>query len=299
MEQPGSLLVAGRRQLRTIFQATETGDSGHHHSREELHGGDIFLIEGMWFRREYFEDTQGATKLSKRCHQDRTHSEMSARRQIHVAVGFSVVADQNFTCSYTIGGEADIGLQADPYVRSGTPRARPTDDLGAFAQCDRGPGRSGERDSFFGNDVDTRLEVQLTKIGSPTSRCCGCMDGSALSHTKMMSPEERVCGGESGFTLRLDGQNWHCLQKRAYKLIEFGVGDEVSGLLSTEGTAQYTRETEDGVAAAGEAVWSVIFADQFTLNAEDGHLQREKARLTRSHRASHRSHVFEQMHGKK
>jgi hypothetical protein len=59
-------------------------------------------------------------------------------------------------------------------------------------------------------------------------------------------------------------------------MIQLGVGDEVSGLLKEQRSAQHARESEQNVAAAGEAIRLAVGTDHFALHAECGGLQRYK-----------------------
>jgi len=56
-------------------------------------------------------------------------------------------------------------------------------------------------------------------------------------------------------------------QQVADQTIEFGIGDEVGGLLA-KGSAENTGKTEQRGISASQAIGAVIGGDQFTLDAE-------------------------------
>jgi len=62
----------------------------------------------------------------------------------------------------------------------------------------------------------------------------------------------------------------------AHKTVEFCIGDEMSGLLMTKGSAQNSGEAEQRIASAGETVRSVAGTDQFALDTKRGGLERHK-----------------------
>ena len=62
----------------------------------------------------------------------------------------------------------------------------------------------------------------------------------------------------------------------AHKTVEFCIGDEMSGLLMTKGSAQNSGEAEQRIASAGEAVRSVAGTDQFALDAKCSGLKRDE-----------------------
>src|SRR5580704_898626 len=65
-------------------------------------------------------------------------------------------------------------------------------------------------------------------------------------------------------------------QQVADEVVEFGVEDQVRGLLVEQRSAEHAGQAEQRVAAAGQAIGLAVGADQLTLNAECGGLQRDK-----------------------
>ena len=65
-------------------------------------------------------------------------------------------------------------------------------------------------------------------------------------------------------------------QQIAHQIVEFHVGDEMRGLLVAQRAPKHARKTEQGMAAAGQAVRLGVGADQLTLHAEGSGLQRDK-----------------------
>ena len=62
----------------------------------------------------------------------------------------------------------------------------------------------------------------------------------------------------------------------ADQAVEFGVGNEVRGLLVAQGAAEHARKTDQRAAAAGQAVGLAVGADQLTLDAECGGLREDE-----------------------
>ncbi len=62
----------------------------------------------------------------------------------------------------------------------------------------------------------------------------------------------------------------------ADEAIEFGIGDEVRGLLVAQRSTEHAREAEQSGIAAGQAIWAAISANQFALNAKCGGLKRDE-----------------------
>jgi hypothetical protein len=71
-------------------------------------------------------------------------------------------------------------------------------------------------------------------------------------------------------------------QQIADQTVEFGIGDEVSGLLMAKGSSENAGETEQGVTAASQAIGPVIGGDQFTLDAKRSRLKRNKMNVLES-----------------
>ena len=65
-------------------------------------------------------------------------------------------------------------------------------------------------------------------------------------------------------------------QQIANQIVEFGVGDQVRGLLVAERSTKDARKSEQRMAAAGWANGLAVVADQLALDAERGRLQRDK-----------------------
>src|SRR5258708_30998790 len=63
----------------------------------------------------------------------------------------------------------------------------------------------------------------------------------------------------------------------AHKNVEFCIGDEMSGLLMTKGSAQNSGEAEQRIASAGEADRSVAGTDQLALDTKRGRLERHES----------------------
>src|SRR6202034_831509 len=62
----------------------------------------------------------------------------------------------------------------------------------------------------------------------------------------------------------------------AHEAVEFGIGDQVSGLLVAQRSTENTRKAEQRRVAAGEAIRTAVGADQFALDAKSGGLQRNE-----------------------
>jgi hypothetical protein len=60
------------------------------------------------------------------------------------------------------------------------------------------------------------------------------------------------------------------------QVVQFHVGDEMGGLLVAQRSSEHARKTEQGMAAAGQAIRLGVGADQLTLHAESSGLQRDK-----------------------
>jgi len=60
------------------------------------------------------------------------------------------------------------------------------------------------------------------------------------------------------------------------RTVEFGIGDEMSGLLVTQRSTQNSAKGLRAKYAAGQAIRAVVGADQFALDAEGGGLQRDE-----------------------
>jgi len=68
----------------------------------------------------------------------------------------------------------------------------------------------------------------------------------------------------------------------AHEAVEFGVGDEVGGLLVQQRSTEHARQSDQSVASAGQAVRLAIGTDQLTLDTECGGLQRDKTDVLKS-----------------
>jgi hypothetical protein len=64
----------------------------------------------------------------------------------------------------------------------------------------------------------------------------------------------------------------HGAQQVANEVIQLHVGDEMGGLLVAQRSAQNARQTEQGVAAACQAIGLAVSADHLALDAECGGL---------------------------
>ena len=68
----------------------------------------------------------------------------------------------------------------------------------------------------------------------------------------------------------------HGAQQIAYQAVEFGVSDQVRGLLMPQSSAENARQAKQSGIAAGQAIGPTIRADQFALNAKCGGLKRDE-----------------------
>src|SRR5512132_3292487 len=96
--------------------------------------------------------------------QDGASAQSAGTRQVDARIRFCIVTEQYFTGSNTVGGQAAIRLQSHTNIGCGAPRACLTDDLVAFAECNGGTCRSGERLGFFSNDADSWLQIKFSRV---------------------------------------------------------------------------------------------------------------------------------------
>ena len=68
----------------------------------------------------------------------------------------------------------------------------------------------------------------------------------------------------------------------ADKTVEFGIGDEMGGLLVAKSSAQNTGEAEQRRVATGQAGCSAVGADQFALDAKRRRLKRNEVNVFES-----------------
>ncbi len=146
------------------MEAGDAGDGRDHHAGEQLHGGDVFFVEGAGRCREHFEDAESAAIVTQRADQDGADAEASATGEIDAGVAFGVVAEHDFAGADGFGGDAGFGLQANTEVGSGASGAGAADDFIAGAQSDGGAGGAGKMLGALGDGADGGLEIQLASV---------------------------------------------------------------------------------------------------------------------------------------
>ena len=164
-----------------------------------MHGRNVFLVESVRLRREHFEHSQGSPHLAKWSYQDRANTEVAAGGEIDAAIVLGVVAQENFAGPHTIGGQSAVGLETHADVRGGAAGTGAADDLSSLAQGNGGACGAGQGDRFLGDDVDARLKIEFSGVGSPAARS----GRHRPARTQVMTSQKRVSGSESGFLFLL------------------------------------------------------------------------------------------------
>src|ERR1019366_4300394 len=248
----------------------------------------IALVEGPRGRGQHFENAQGAAVVTQRRYQNRADSETAATGQVYAWVTLGVVTKHNLAGAHRFGGDAGVGLQTNPEVRSSSTGAGPAHDFIPGSQSDGRSGGAGQMPGAFGNRADSRLKMQFRR-----------MDLGFVTQGHGPETGDGMCGvGDA--KLAAQGQRWHTdmightenlsfrhrAQQIAHEVVEFNVGDEMRSLLVAHRPAQHTGKTEQGMTPARQAIGPAVIADQFTLHAESGRLQRDKIDILES-RAVH------------
>src|SRR5580700_7118660 len=142
----------------------QPGHGGHHDTRQQLHGRDVAMVEGVGHRGQHLKQAKGAAIVAKRGDENGAGSQPAAAGEVHARIGFGVVTKKNFPGAQTFGGKAGVGLQVDAEVGSSAASARAANDLTPVAKRDGGAGGASERLSALGNDVDSRLKFQFVGV---------------------------------------------------------------------------------------------------------------------------------------
>ncbi len=107
------------------------------------------------------EDTQRAAVMPQGRDEDGADTETAAAGKIDSRISFGIVTEHDFAGADGFGGNAGIGLQADPEVGSGASGAGAAHDFVAGAQGDGGTGGSGQMLGAFGDGADRGLEIKF------------------------------------------------------------------------------------------------------------------------------------------
>jgi len=195
------------------------------------------------------------------------------------------VAQHNFAGADGFGGDAGIGLQADAEIGSGAASAGAADDLVAGTKSDRGAGSAGEMLSTFCDGTDGGLEIQFSGanvdlLSEMFSGMDGAKAGSGMGRigdAKLAAKRGRghasvMVGNVREFIVQ-DAWIGDGTQEVADQTVEFGISDEVSGLLMAQGSAENAGKTEQRGIAASQAIGPAIGGDQFTLDAKGSRLK--------------------------
>lgn len=235
------------------------------------------MVEGMGKGGEHFEDTESPAEMAQGSRENGANAETAAGSKVDFRIALGVVAENDFAGADAVGGDAGIGLETDAKVWSGASGTSAANDFCAVAQGDGCTAGAGESLSALGDDAYGRFEVDGLGLDFGVAnqnvpwrgnRCC--VDGAGVMTRRSHHGKRRrdaIARGWSG----------HGTKKFANQAIEFGVGNEMSGLLIAEGSAENAGEAQDGAASAGKAMGSIVFADQLTLNAKHRSLQFDEA----------------------
>ena len=96
-----------------------------------------------------------------------------------------------------------------------------------------------------------------------------------VGDAKLAALSQRGHAGAIG-SHRQDFRVRHGTQQIAHEVVEFDIGNEVRGLLVAQRSAEHARKSEQGMAAASQAIGLAVGADQLTLDTKCGGLQRDK-----------------------
>jgi len=143
------------------------------------------------------------------------------------------VAEHDLAGSDGLGGDAGIGLEADTEIGSSSSGAGPADDLVAGAQGDGSTGGAGEVLGTFGDGADGGLEIELGGMNfnffaqgdGPKAGRGMCRIGYAQLTTQRQRRHAGVIG------IFEDVRIGNGSQQISDEIVEFGVGNEMSGLL--------------------------------------------------------------------
>ena len=75
----------------------QAGHCGHHDARQQLHGRDVAVIEGIRSGREDFEQAQRSPEMTERRDQDRSGAQPATAGEVDARVRFCIVAEKNFS----------------------------------------------------------------------------------------------------------------------------------------------------------------------------------------------------------
>jgi hypothetical protein len=207
-----------------------------------------------------------------------SHTQAAAAGKIDAGIALSIVTEHDFAGADGFGRDAGVGLQADAEVRSGASGASAADDFVAGPEGDGGPGSAGEVLGALGNGADRGLEIEFSGMdfdvfgNGDRLESRGRMGG--ICNTKLAALREQ---GHAGVLIGIE-RVWDRdrAEQVANQAIEFGISDEVRGLLMEERSSEDAGEPNQGMATACEAIRLGTGTDQFALNAECGGLQRDK-----------------------
>lgn len=141
----------------------DAADGGDHHARQHLQSGDMALIKGVRVGGEYFKDAEGVLEATERRDQDAADTKTAGGGDVHLRVGFGIVADKDFAGADAVGGNAGFGLQTDTQVGSSASGAGTADNLFAFAQRDGSAGGAGEDLGAVGDDTDGGFKIEIKR----------------------------------------------------------------------------------------------------------------------------------------
>jgi hypothetical protein len=190
------------------------------------------------------------------------------------------VAQHNFAGANGFSGDAGVGLQADTEVGGGASGAGAADNFVAGTQSDSGAGSASEMLSTFCDGADGGLKIQFRGAnvdllremlpgmnGAKTRSGVGCIGDAKLAAKRDRGYASVMISNVREFVVQNvwigDGA-----QQITDQTVEFGIGDEVSGLLMAKGSAENAGKTEQRGIAASQAIGPVIGGDEFTLDAE-------------------------------
>jgi len=210
--------------------------------------------------------------------EDGANSEAAATGQVDAGITLGVVTEHDFARAHGFRGDASIGLQTDSEVGSGSSGTGAADNFVAGAQGDGRSGGAGEMLSAFGDGADCGFKVKLRGVNFGFVADGDCPETrygmGGVGHAKLATLGQRwsvvtICGAH---VFRIG----YGAQQVANEIVQFHVDDEMRGLLSAHGPAEHAGQAEQGAASASQAIGLAVVADQLTLYAESGRLQRNK-----------------------
>ena len=180
----------------------------------------------------------------------------TATGQVDARVAFGVVAQHNFASADGFGGDAGVGLKTNAEVGSGAAGAGAADNLIACAQGDRGASCARQMLGAFCDGADGGLKIQFSGVNVDLlSDVFPGMDGA-----KTGNRVRRICDAKltakrvrGHASLMIDNVHEFIVQEMrigdgtqqvADQAVEFGIGDEVSGLLMAHRSAENAGKTE-------------------------------------------------------